>query len=258
MPDRRTVGVSLFSLFPTFFVPGGYQEIAKLLDLGDYTLGVELLPFRGMNANHVRLFTVLSYEGPWNCSGPFSQFGHMLMRPLGVGSKDYPSVLDVSLFGSEPSCRDRIKMIQSIAPTALAIDLPGWVNSSAIEPSPDMYNGKARQWQSSTPNGVVIDTYHWRCLDKGWRECHLIEYGGSDAVRMVHIKLLSPGEIVSFLRDDADINAEVAAEFLANDTEKKIPVILEVEPRAMLAYTSKIADTSTTLRALTERVWKLF
>lgn len=221
------VGVSIFSFFPTFFLPGGYERIADELE----EIPIQLLPLRGLEEKHVKRFKVISVEGPWNCG----RFIDACKRSiLGLHGKEitHPSLIDFILFGSERSCRRRIEMIDRLCPTALAIDVPWWVKSSAIELGPDMKSGNVRRWGIQKPSGVVLDTYHFRHVKNP--EKVLESYGGFPAIKMVHLKLRTRQETKLFLSSFHDPHTSLLQSFLAHDkVTKKIPVIIEAKHNAL-------------------------
>lgn len=218
---ERKIGVSIISFFPQFFVPGGHETIRRILD----GLAIQLLPLRGLRRHDVERYKVLSFEGPWNCGTLFSA----LKRTVGIKG-DHPSLVDICFFGSEQLCKRRIRMIASLHRQALPIDVP-WVAGSAIELSPDMYQGNARNWDKA-PNGVVLDTHHWERFSGSEAEKRYMELGGPAALRMVHLKLMSLRETLLFMTGN-DRNSSLLQEFLAHDKAGEIPVVIEAKHNAL-------------------------
>jgi hypothetical protein len=218
----RPVGVSIFSFLPRLWLPGGYKYVRDTIG----GLGIQLLPLRGMRSGHIQDLRVLSFEGPWNCGS----IRDAIKRHMGYTDRGYPSGYDIVLFGSEKLSRARVNMIASLHPRALAIDVP-WVSGSAIELGTDMYGGNARQWDGKQPSGVVLDTGHWQELGRN-AEKKLLELGGESAIRMVHLKLVTPQEIMGFLHG-GNIHSGLLCEFLAHDKAGRIPVIIETMSSAL-------------------------
>ncbi|KKU81416.1 MAG: hypothetical protein UY07_C0018G0010 [Parcubacteria group bacterium GW2011_GWA1_47_8] len=242
----REIGTSVFSFMPynlpLFLVPGWYEKVGEVLK--EINMGIQMLPLRGLREKHLNNFNVLSFEGPWNCGSVFGA----LARTIGING-DFPSLIDVGLFGSENVCRRCIEMLQRCCPNALAIDTP-WIQDSAIELGPNMDKGNARQWGNQKPGGVVLDTGHWRKLKDPEKE--LEACGGFGSVRMVHLKLLSPDETMSFLHNKRnDENTRLLKNFLVHDTERKTPVIIEAKNDALQHQNKKTGEV---LSRLAERI----
>ena len=221
---ERPVGVSIISFFPEFFLPNGHKSINERLE----GLTVQLLPLRGLNLTDIQRYQVLSFEGPWNTGSVLDA----LRRTVGLRDDEYPSLIDILLFGSgDVNTTKKVAFIAVAHPQALPIDIP-WLPNSAIELSHNMYKGNARVWGDRKPNGVVLDTYHWQNFKPGEAEKLLDKFGGQSAIRMVHVKLMNPQETDLFYRGKGN-NAYLLRQFLAHDKSGVIPVVIEANRGAL-------------------------
>ncbi len=242
---NRKIGVSILSFLPAPFLPGGYAHIAE--NLKSLGLGVQLIPLRKMNKTQdLKNFDVYSFEGPWR----FGSFKEAFQRWRTKDSR-LSSFVDWSLFGTEEWCKHRMVMLSSLFPEAYPIDIP-WHPNSLIELGPEMHFGTARNWKNLVSKGIVIDTEHWLSLRREHRYALLEQHGGIAKVKMVHLKISRKNQLRSFLNGCSD-ESRILEEFLSHDKEKKIPLIIELDPRLIMFS----MNTKETLKKIKNRVQDL-
>lgn len=235
---ERPYGISIFSFLPFTLIPFfGFRLIARWLRSAG--MGVQIIPLWWMEKSllgfkgSIEAFDqILSVEGPWKTGSLFE----VLKRHFGREPQS-PTIIDLCLFGTESGCLARIQNVRGLHPQSLPIDIP-WPFLNAIELGPEMNHGQARQWGAIVPQSLVLDSGHLQELEEaGVDTVDLVcRYGGPEAIRMVHVKILDYKELKSFLDPEAEDYSLPIARLRGwlKVAPPGTPVVLEIHPKAML------------------------